>query len=250
MRKLWRLLKYFLLKLFRRKRAVEAVELPALSEDLEAELGLVDWSQRDVLVGSLGSREQLADNLQWNYYYVPAYHIDTGDLPIRYVAIYQSWNLFGEDGGIRCYGEVAGVEKVERRKIRFPVVRDNGEELYYCFYVKQWKTLADPIALRDAWVSEPRFTNSFLLRHCAHSFELFGIRSEQDFRLAVCLREILDGADTPFAYRVTPERSLVLRKGKLAVRDHNGKVLDSLSLTNVRETPGSALQRIKWALRR
>ncbi len=248
--RIWLWLKRFFRKLFQRKRPIEAVELPALSEDLEAELAKVDWSRQDVLVGSLGSQEQFADNLLWNYYYVPACHLDEEDLPVRYVAIYQSRNLFEEDSGIRYYAEVVQTEKLERCKVHFPVVRDNGEELYYCFRVKQWEILPEPIAIRDAWVSEPRFTNAFLLQHSRYSYELFCIRSEPVFRLAVSLRKLLEGGENPFAYKIGEERTLRLKNGVLTVHHSHGKTLDRISLEEFRETPGSALQRIKWALRR
>ena len=248
MAKIWLWLKSFLFRLLHRKRPMEAVELPALSEDLEAELAAVDWSRRDVLVGSLGSPEQLADNLLWNYYYVPACHLDDDDLPVRYVAVYQSWNLFGEDSGIRYYAEVVQTEKLPRCKIHFPVVRDNGEELYYCFRVKQWDMLPEPIAIRDAWVSEPRFTNAFLLKRSRYSFELFGIRSEQDFRLTVTLRKLLEGSEQPFAYKIGTDRALRLKNSVLTVLDSHGKILDKMSLEEFRESPGSALQRFRWVL--
>ena len=242
----WRWLKELFLRLFGRKRFVE---LSVFGEALEEDLAKVDWARRDVLVGSLGTAQQLADNLEGNYYYVPACHIDSLDLPIQYVAIYQSRTLFGENAGIRYYGEVLATEQVQRSQIRFPVIRDNAEELYYRFRVKRWEVLPEPIDIRDAWVREPRFTCFFLLNRAVYSYELFGICSERDFRVAAMVRMLLEGGKEPFVCRLRQDRLLTLQKGLLTIRDTKGNPQDILSLEELRESPGSALHRIRWTLR-
>ena len=242
----WRWLKELFSRLFGRKRFTE---LPVFAEPLEKELAEVDWRNRDVLVGSLGTAQQLGDNLEGNYYYVPACHIDSLDLPVRYVAIYQSRTLFGEQAGIRYYGEVLGTEQVQRSQIRFPVIRDNGEEHYYRFHVKRWEILPRPIKILDAWVREPRFTCFFLLNRAVYSYELFGTCSERDFRVAAMVRKLLEGEKRPFVCRLRQDRTMTLKKSLLTIRDAKGKTQDVLSLEELRESPGSALHRIRWAIR-
>ena len=219
-------------------------ELPGIAADLTE----VDWSCRDVLVGSLGAKDQLEDNLLWKYYYVPVCYVSEGDLPIRYVAIYQSCHLFGEDSGIRYYGEVSSTELVRRWEIRFPVNRHNEQELYYVFGIREWKQLDRPISVRDEWVYEPRFANSFLLEQCRYSYELFGIASEQDFRLALVLREILEGSVESFSYQMGSNRILTLEKGTIRVLTGKGRQRDSLSVADLQESPTGCLCRLKMAL--
>ena len=83
-----------------------AFERATLPRGIEEKLAKVDWSVRDVLVGSLRDREQLKIALEHNFYHVPSRQLGEDDLPIRYVAIYQSRNIFGTEAGIRYYGEV------------------------------------------------------------------------------------------------------------------------------------------------
>jgi len=123
---------------------------------------LVDWSVKDVLVGSLGSIDQLKDNLARRYYYVPAENVYKDSLPVQYIALYQSYNLFGESGGIKYYGEVIETKRVKRKNIDFPIRRNNGEEWYYAFRVKSWNKLPVAIAVKDEGVYKPKFTNMFL----------------------------------------------------------------------------------------
>ena len=221
---------------------------PTLSPQLEEALPRVDWSRRDVLVGSLGSEAQLESNLQWNYYHVPACYLSDDGSSVRYVAIYQSRNLFGEGGGIRYYGEVTHVERMERRKVRLPVNRHNDGEIYCVFHIRQWKLLPRTVAIREEWVSEPRFTNFFLLEHAKQSYELFSIRSEQDFRLMALLHGLLEGSRRSTACKVRRDRGLLLTRGSIAVITPEGKLLDQISLNEFREAPGSGFWRIKRAI--
>lgn len=222
---------------------------PTLSPELEEALAGVDWDRRDVLVGSLGSEAQLESNLQWNYYHVPACYLSDHGSSVRYVAIYQSQNLFGQGGGIRYYGEVTHVERMERRKVRLPVNRHNDGEIYCVFHIRQWKLLPRTVAIREEWVSEPRFTNFFLLEQAKQSYELFAVRSEQDFRLMTLLHGLLEGSRRSAAYKVRQDRGLLLARDSIAVITPEGKLLDRICLEDFREAPGSGFWRIKRALK-
>lgn len=227
-----------------------AAPLPPLGAETEEALARVNWSQWNVLVGSLTTAAQLEYNLQGNYYHVPACYVPEEALPVRYVAIYQSLHLFGDAGGIRWYGEVEAVERMERRKVPLPVNRSNEGELYYVFRIKQWRTLPNPIAIREEWVSEPRFTNFFLLEHAAQSFELFAVQSEQDFRLTKLLCELQENENASAAYRVSENRTLLRNRNGFTVTDPQGKLLEQISLDDFRESPVGGLWRIKRALKR
>ena len=243
-----------ILSLFRKRNhrglSESAVPLPLLEVEKEKSLARVDWSKWDVLVGSLTTAAQLEHNLQGNYYHVPACYVPEEALPVLYVAIYQSLHLFGDAGGIRWYGEVEAVERMERWKVPLPVNRSNEGELYYVFRIKQWRTLPNPIAIREEWVSEPRFTNFFLLEHAAQSFELFAVQSEQDFRLTKLLCTLLETEASCAAFRLSENRTLLRNRNDFAVIDPQGKQLEQISLEDFRESPVGGLWRIKRAMKR
>jgi len=168
---------------------VPETERSPLGPTLEKELAETDWSRFDMLVGSLGSPEQLASNLRLRYYYAPLSSLPRPLPPVRYVAIYQS-KRGGDNAGIRYYGEVTDCRIVPRRDIPYPVRHNNPEEPYYLFSVRGWHRLRRPIPVREEGVYAPRFTHPFLFRHALESYELFHVTSERDFRLLMTLRRL------------------------------------------------------------
>ena len=182
-------------------------------DDFENQLSQMDWSHRDVLVGSFRRTEQFAINLRDRYYYVPAERLAEDRLPIRYVALYQSATLFGGNAGIRYYGEVLATAKVRRGRIPVPMSRNNGNEPYCVFRVREWKELPMPITVKGEGVNEPRFTNMFLLTHCAHSYELFHVHSAEQFRLLTALKRMSDSHGDSAPYRIDQKHSLLLGNG-------------------------------------
>lgn len=164
-----------------------AFERATLPKGIEKKLAKVDWSKRDVLVGSLRDRAQLGICRQHNFYHVPASKIPDSSLPIRYVAIYQSKRIFGQESGIRYYGEVVRCIPVKRRDIK--EIPKNSDEQYYRFEVKEWKELSMPIAPKEIPFTH-LFTNLFLLEHSSETPEL-NLRSEQEFRFYSELKRAL-----------------------------------------------------------
>ena len=120
-----------------------AFERATLPRGIEDKLAKIDWNQRDVLVGALRNRAQLDTCLKYKFYHIPASKIRDADLPIHYVAIYQSINIFGREAGIRYYGEVTKTSAVKRRDIR--EIPKNSDEAYYRFEIKEWKELNIPL---------------------------------------------------------------------------------------------------------
>ena len=84
---------------------------------------------REVLVGALNSKEQLEVNLKHNFYHIPAKKINLAKNNIKYVALSQSQNLFGSDGGIVWYGKIKDINLVKRNEI-VELPKDD-ENLYY-----------------------------------------------------------------------------------------------------------------------
>ena len=231
-----------------------AFERASLPRGIKERLAKVDWTVRDVMVGSLGSVAQFDDNIRRKYYYVPAKYINDNHLPIHYVALYQSRNRFKEYAGIRYYGEVTYMKKVKRKDIDFPMSRNNGDEWYYAFRIKEWKTLPTPIAVKDEWVNEPKFTSLFLLEHSQQSFELFNIHSEEEYRLMVEIHKAFDHlsaatADNSSAvYRVNDSHSVVVADGHFTITNDNGDILDKISVSSFAKSPRAGFRRIKIAI--
>ena len=159
-----------------------AFERTTLPRGIEAKLAKVDWSVRDVLIGTLGSKQQLNVCLNHRFYHIPAARIKDSEFPVRYVAIYQSKKLFGPEAGVQYYGEVTKCIPLRRGDITEIKARPGTEdELYYRFEIKEWKQLSKPIAAKELGFIKS-FTNLFLLEHSAEIPELW-IRSEEEYRL-------------------------------------------------------------------
>ena len=159
-----------------------AFERTTLPRGIEAKLAKVDWSVRDVLIGTLSSRQQLNVCLNHRFYHIPAARLKDSEFPVRYVAIYQSKILFGAEAGVQHYGEVTKCIPVRRGEITELKARPGTEnELYYRFEIKEWKRLSKPIAAKEMGFVKS-FTNLFLLEHSAEMPELW-IRSEEEYRL-------------------------------------------------------------------
>ncbi len=167
--------------------AFERATLPA---GIEKRLAKVDWSRRDVLIGTLRSREQLDVCREGHFYYVPAGLVEK-HLPVRYIAIYQTISLFGEEGaGIFSYGEVGNYRIVRRKEIT-EIPRDS-DEFYYRFEIPEWKKLAVPVKPKETG-GVVLFTNLFLLRHSAYVSDLL-VKSEEEYRLLTELRRRSDAS--------------------------------------------------------
>ena len=231
-----------------------AFERASLPRGIEEKLAKVDWSVRDVIVGSLGSVAQFEDNIKRRYYYVPAKYVQDSNLPIHHVALYQSKNRFNEYAGIRYYGEVIYMKKVKRKEIDFPMTRNNGDELYYAFRIKEWKALPSPIVVKDEWVNEPKFTSLFLLEHSRQSFELFNIHSEEEYRLLTEINKAFENLSTATtdgnyaAYRINDQHTVIVADGYFTITNDNGDILDKIAVSSFAKSPRAGFKKIKKAI--
>lgn len=215
--------------------AAEAASLPA---ELEAQLGAVNWNRREVLVGSLRDRAQLAICLQHNFYHVPAEAVDESAFPIRYVAIYQSIKKFGTESGIRYYGEVADCTLIPRREIR--EIPKNSGELYYRFTIREWKCLPQPIAAKEVPIARPIFTNRFLLEHACEVPEL-ELGSGEEYRLFYALKQALDrGRESEPGFRMG-EALVVFEKGNINVY-RDSRITVSCPVEDFDRQPGAVFR--------
>ena len=111
-----------------------------------------------------------------------------------------------------------------------PMTRSNGEDWYYVFRVREWKSLNTPIAVKEEGVSEPKYTNMFLLTHCTHSYELFNIYSEEQFRLLHELKRMFDHTEMNVKgndpmYRIDDKHSILVHEGRFDILNENGERL-------------------------
>ena len=159
-----------------------AFERATLPRGIEEKLAKVDWKRRDVLVGTLRSKEQLSWCLGQRAYVIPAANIKEENLPIRYVALYETVSAFGSEAKIEYYGEVKTIRLVHGSgESDNPfVTADAGDEMYYQLKVKTWKELDSPIRPKEIGFIR-MFTNRFLLEHSTQVNELF-LHSEEEYR--------------------------------------------------------------------
>lgn len=167
-----------------------AFERTILPKGLEERLEKVDWTRENVLVGSLSSKEQWEDCFNKNYYYVPKSSIRVGYHQVEFIAVYQSKKLFGENAGVLYYGEIEETSLVKRSEVNKLGGRTHPDAKCYRFEIKKWEKLPLRIEFEKDWVYRARYTNSFLLKNSKSTFELFNIRSEEDYRLVYELRRI------------------------------------------------------------
>ena len=224
-----------------------AFERATLPRGIEEKLQKVDWERRDVLIGDLRNRDQLALCLKYNFYHIPVSQVKDENLPIRYVALYQSNRLFGADSGIRYYGEVKVCSRVRRNTIH--LVPSNSNEWYYYITVKEWKKLDKTIAVKE-FSTGRRFTNWFLLEHSSEAPELL-IRTEEEYRLFYELKRALnnsqineEGRDIGFFFK---SAMVVFEEGKIHVY-RNNKVCAEYDIQDFSKTPSAVFRSIKSSL--
>jgi len=230
-----------------------AFERASLPRGIEEKLAKVDWSVKDVMVGTVRTAEQLQFNIEKQGYYVPAKHITDKQLPIRYIALHEEG--LGNESGIRRFGEVLTAQKIKRGRI--PVTMRPGanpEEIYYYFMVREWIKLPQTIAIKDSFRGKPQFTNKFLLDHCTKSYQLFAISSEEEYRLMVEINKAFDNLsattadDSTAVYRINDQHAVIVADGYFTITNDAGDILDKISVSSFAKSPRTGFRKIKNAI--
>ncbi|MBR4909643.1 MAG: restriction endonuclease-like protein [Acidaminococcaceae bacterium] len=224
-----------------------AFERATLPKGIEEKLAKVDWSTRDVLVGSMRNLKQFEICLLHKFYHIPAKEIKDSDLPIRKVALYQSLNLFGTKAGIRYYGDVISCNKVLRKEIK--EIPKDTDELYYRFEIKEWNELQKPIKPKEFGFIK-FFTNQFLLEHSAEIPEL-KLRSEEEYRLFFELKRALNNteindsdSDIRFHYN---DSIVAFEEGNINVYK-NGKLVEQKSVESFSRSPNTVFRLLQKSI--
>ena len=158
-----------------------AFERATLPTGIEERLARVDWKRRDVLIGTLRSNAQFEVCKAKNFYYISASLIKDADLPIHYVAMFQTPRIFSDRAGIHYYGKVLRTALVYRKNIKeVPQTHGNPDDLYYRFQIREWVPLSKPILPKEYGFVHA-FTNTFLLENAEYVPELL-LKSEEEYR--------------------------------------------------------------------
>ena len=215
-----------------------------LPSDLEEELKRVDWSVKDVMVGTVRTEEQLRFNLEKGAYYVPSRYMPEAHRNVGWIAIHEA--DVGGVPGIRWVGQVQSVE--ERPRGEIPVTMRHGAdpaEPYCYFTIRKWELLPQPIEIRDTSRGKPRFTCKFLLAHCTKSWELFAVNSEESYRLLKSFESACKALPNSCAYIIPKNCRLLVADGYFTVMDEQGKVLDQIAVAKITQSPGAMFSRIR-----
>ena len=214
---------------------------------IEKKLMKVDWTKRDVLIGTFRSRNQFEICLKNNFYYIPAARISNNELPIHYVAMFQTPRIFANEAGIYYYGEVLRTALVKRESIKeVPMTHGNPDDLYYRFIVREWVPLQKPILPKEsAFVHQ--FTNLFLLKHVEYVPELL-LRSEEEFRFYSELKRRTNKAvmreDDAVAGFEMNGCKVFFQSGQILLI-HDGQIVDQCSIEEFSRKPTATFRRFQ-----
>ena len=114
--------------------------------------------EHEVLIGTVKNIKQFEVNFEKRFYHIPEAVLPKNMLPVEYVALYLPAGTFGdEDGCIRYYGKITKTEIVKRKEIN-EIPSNNGEVMYYRFFVEEWKLLEHPIIRECGGIYAKAFT--------------------------------------------------------------------------------------------
>ena len=225
-------------------------ELYRMAEDyssapcVEKQLRACSWDYFDIMVGTVRSQEQLDYCLKNNCYYVPSRLVsETKATFIEYVALMEHTGQ--GDACIRYYGKVDFLSDVERCAIPVPMSRDNHEEDYLVLGVVKWNTLDQPIPVHDSYQGGPKYTNLFLLQHCNRSYQLFCIRSAQDYETCATVIAAYNHRFHPSNLHILGE-SFILRTmdDMFILMNDQGRTIDRFPISLYETRPSTVIKRI------
>ena len=156
-----------------------------LSCDVLEKIEEPSFFECDTLIGALRAPRQFGVCLKRKFYHIPAKYIEEYAIP-KYVAIYQSENLFGKElAGVKYYGEVKKCVPLKRNRIR--ELPSTSNELYYKFKVKKWQRLENPISAKE--IGFVRLFTSFSLLQNATEIPELTLLDKNDFVLYYLLKQ-------------------------------------------------------------
>ncbi len=135
------------------------------------------YKDRNVLVGVVRNKGQFYKLLKYKFYHIPMSKISGCEMPIKYVAIYQSKKLFGRKCGVYYYAEVKDYKTVLRYQIR--EIRKQSDEPYLYIRVKRWQRL--PRRIMANGMEDIAFSTTMPLMMKAKDVSELQIRSKDEY---------------------------------------------------------------------
>ncbi len=154
--------------------------------------GETEWTERDVLVGVLRDKNQLDVCLAHKFYHIPSKYISKRHLPIKYVAIYQSKNLFGKEAKLQYVGRVVRCYTIKRNELK--QIPKKSKETYYRFDVASWEKLDYPIQPKEVGFVRI-FTNYDMMLHSREIPELM-LSGKREHTLYNCIKDAIKKAQS------------------------------------------------------
>ena len=110
--------------------------------------------------------------------------------------------------------------------------------------------LKDPITILESRRGKPQLTNYFLLEHCKYSYQLFAVRSEQEYVLMEKLSEALalwktNERKEPLSYRIGKSRVLRCADGFITLENDKGKALSKIEIGELARYPRVGFHHLK-----
>lgn len=223
-----------------------AFERATLPTGIEERLAKVNWNRREVLIGTLRSNAQFQACRNNNFYYIPADLIKDDNLPIHYVALFQTPRIFSNKAGIHYYGEVLRTALVRRKSIHeVSQTHGNPDDLYYRFQIRKWIGLERPILPKESgFVFE--FTNMFLLENAEFVPELL-LKSEEEYRFYTELKRrtgsALEDNESSQGFDLGKTR-VIFDEGQITVYV-NGQSAGNCSVSEFSKSPNATFRRLQ-----
>jgi len=205
-----------------------------------------------VLIGSVRSELQYEYCAAKHFYFAPAIRLTEVEMPVAYVAMYHC--LSAGNMGIEAFAKVKRTRLVKRKDIPFPMTRTNPDEDYYRFDLDRWKKLEDPVLFRDETVYGPRETTLDLLLNSSATYELFLIRSVEEYELNKNIKNavaayISDPNAEP-SFRVNEYFHIKVSEGYINLLNRRENPVSRFSVNSYTEHPGEIFSEISGEIKR
>ncbi len=202
---------------------------------------VIPWTAKNVMIGTVRSDVQLEYNLKNNCYYAPARFVNSENLPVKTIVIYEEDD--NKELIIKRKANVVKQKLVSRKSIPVPISKKNGDEKYWFFNLEKWEELKKPIIVKDTYRGQPLFTNEYLIENCKYSYQLVTVNSKTEYDLVQNIESILESG-TKAKYRINSKRFLVHSDDKLFIKNNRGDVLFSVAVTEYISRPKLMFEQI------
>jgi len=204
----------------------------------------ISFTEKNVIIGTVRSSEQLKYNLENNCYYTPARFVEKENLPVKSIAIYEA----DEAGNmsIKRIGNVKNARVIKRKNIPIPISKNNADEDYWFFELDGWEKLSKPIIVKDTYRGKPIYTNSFLIENCDYSYQLVSINSYNEYILAKAVENFLNlSYNSQRAVKISNKRVLQFKDDSFIIRNNRGVLIYKMPASLYSKRPKQMFDKLK-----